>query len=676
MLHRFGRGVAVPVAQGYYSFPVGGVKATSQSPAVPGQYCAGGVQLPCPAGYYGTNPQETSPTCTAQCDAGYWCPAGSTHGQVHVCGNNTVYCPTGSSHASPVAPGYYTSGGDSTGATRTQQLQCTAGSFCLAGVRISCPFGTYGSVPGLQTASCSGRCGAGFVCPAGSLSGTSMQCPIGYYCSGGLVTACPAGTYNAHPQAFSVSNCSACPANTYSNATNAASVGTCNPCARYENSTAGSIVCWPGIVSALASNPPPVVPSLSPGDVLTITFSKPTNVPPLSTFYDADIQAMFVFSSFIGVNLVGVWNRDASAVAITVGATSLGNTTASPELTAVGVLTMTLNATSNLQDAAKLSHAAVYPWIRVSGTWGVATIPKFLPSTGLYSPSFVANTGGQAGIGAGDTLVLRFDNPCKQLPVTTKANLDALFNFSAPLGLDYTGAWVTSGWFKQSSVLITITQGLPAGTNAAGAAVGVLGVAVRPSAGLTSLDSTTAASNTSTLIAYGTWGDAPTATVIMRSFRSLRVTALPPSSRVRWSVSQYHVQWSNSGAFTTLLGEADAPVTSGTETAVYTIVNLTTETPVYVRVAARVTIKYGAEDIALPPGAIGPTTLSLCSHPGVANPSWRRDAGRRTNVDDWAADSDHHGVEPGSFRAELCHDRGIVYEQSVFSHRNRLHRGC
>jgi hypothetical protein len=48
----------------------------------------------------------------------------------------------------------------------------------------------------------------------------------------------------------------------------------------------------------------------------------------------------------------------------------------------------------------------------------------------------------------------------------------------------------------------------------------------------------------------------------------------------------------------------DAPVVSGD--CVYTISGLATGTPVYVRVAARVTIVFGTENIALPPGAIGP----------------------------------------------------------------------
>ncbi len=37
--------------------------------------------------------------------------------------------------------------------------------------------------------------------------------------------------------------------------------------------------CWPGIVSITASDAPPVAPGLSDGDVVNITFTKPTNKP-------------------------------------------------------------------------------------------------------------------------------------------------------------------------------------------------------------------------------------------------------------------------------------------------------------------------------------------------------------------------------------------------------------
>jgi hypothetical protein len=519
----------VSVSPGYYSVPVGGSLASAQSPCGMGYYCAGGVQIPCPAGVYGDQAGETTPGCAGACAAGYYCPAGSTRATAVPCGNVTVYCPSGASWPLVVLGGYYTVGvADIT--TQSSQAICPTGSYCVGGVRASCPFGVFGSTTGLHTAACSGACLAGYVCPVGSRSGSSMLCSAGFYCNHGAVTSCPPGTYNDKTGQWAFGNCTACPANTFSSALNASSLAACTPCAKCENSTAGAAVCWPGVVSAVASNPPPVIPSLSAGDILTITFSKPTNAPPM--YNDAEIHAVLVFSSFIGVGLVGAWNHDASSVAITIGATNAPDgTTVDLAATAVGVLTMTLNATSNLRDAATLSQPASYGSIYVSGSWGVASVPVFLPPTGLYSPSFAANTGLQAGLGIGDSLMLRFNNPCKQVAVATKANIDALLLFSSPIGLNYTGSWVTSGWFAKSAINITVTKALPTGANATATAVGVLRVTVRASAGMTSLDRTTAASNASTVIGYGTWGDVPTASVAMRSYKTLRVTMLPPASR-------------------------------------------------------------------------------------------------------------------------------------------------
>ena len=141
--------------------------------------------------------------------------------------------------------------------------------------------------------------------------------------------------------------------------------------------------------------------------------------------------------------------------------------------------------------------------------------------------------------------------------------------------------------------------------NATATAVGALRVSVRASAGLTSLDQTTTASNASTTIAYGTWGDAPTGSLTLRSYRSLRLSAAPPATRVGWTVATYHVQWSNSSTFARLLGDVDAPATAG-EAAVYTIAGLATGVPIYVRLAARVPVLFKSENIATPAGAIGP----------------------------------------------------------------------
>ena len=56
------------------------------------------------------------------------------------------------------------------------QIRCPFGNYCANGIKHPCPAGSVGSTFGdaLTTASCSGKCPAGFCCPAGSTGG--LQC--------------------------------------------------------------------------------------------------------------------------------------------------------------------------------------------------------------------------------------------------------------------------------------------------------------------------------------------------------------------------------------------------------------------------------------------------------------------------------------------------------------------
>jgi hypothetical protein len=58
-----------------------------------------------------------------------------------VCGDASVYCPTGSYVPTPVTPGYYTIGndGDARNTTRVSQALCPVGHFCTGGVLYQCP---------------------------------------------------------------------------------------------------------------------------------------------------------------------------------------------------------------------------------------------------------------------------------------------------------------------------------------------------------------------------------------------------------------------------------------------------------------------------------------------------------------------------------------------------------
>ena len=165
------------------------------------------------------------------CEEGYYCPLGSSSKKQHECGSSAVYCPRGSNTTTPVSVGYYTIGGTSN-MTRTSQLKCEPGFFCVDGVKHHCPPGSYGAKGGLTNSNCSGLCAIGHYCPLGSarrgekMCGSPDKycpkgqplplnvsdghftvnrnqerrsdekiCPKGSYCVGGIKRACPAGSF-------------------------------------------------------------------------------------------------------------------------------------------------------------------------------------------------------------------------------------------------------------------------------------------------------------------------------------------------------------------------------------------------------------------------------------------------------------------------------------------------
>mmetsp|Transcript_17180 Transcript_17180/g.21407 ORF Transcript_17180/g.21407 Transcript_17180/m.21407 type:complete len:905 (-) Transcript_17180:437-3151(-) len=226
-----------------------------------GYYCeAGSVspqQRPCPAGLAGIEKGSKDERCSNKCDPlgvqcipheceeGYYCPSNSTSVRMIACGGAAAYCPKGSSTPSSVSDGYYTVGSMSLPGyyqssqdefTRTSQVKCEPGTYCITGVRYACPTGTYGSEHGLTSVTCSGDCSPGFYCPVESVRADQMRCggahffcprgsslpllvPTGSYSYGGPVDTrpnaalCPPGSYCvkgvAHP----------CPAGSYGSST-------------------------------------------------------------------------------------------------------------------------------------------------------------------------------------------------------------------------------------------------------------------------------------------------------------------------------------------------------------------------------------------------------------------------------------------------------------------------
>ena len=82
-------------------------------------FCPGGADggvYPCPAGSWGdAAPQKVF--CAGQCQAGYYCPPGSSSATQVPCGSNAVYCPFGAAAPVAVPAGALATGGSAT--TRT-----------------------------------------------------------------------------------------------------------------------------------------------------------------------------------------------------------------------------------------------------------------------------------------------------------------------------------------------------------------------------------------------------------------------------------------------------------------------------------------------------------------------------------------------------------------------------
>ena len=113
--------------------------------ALGGYYCNGGDDLgsnplgryPCPAGTYGApNTALTTPSCSGPCQAGYYCPTGSSTPTVVQCGNVYQYCTTGSGSPITVSSGYYTIPETANPALREGQSPCPTDFLCTGGVKM------------------------------------------------------------------------------------------------------------------------------------------------------------------------------------------------------------------------------------------------------------------------------------------------------------------------------------------------------------------------------------------------------------------------------------------------------------------------------------------------------------------------------------------------------------
>ena len=68
----------------------------------------------------------------------------------------------------------------------------------------------------------------------------------------------------------------------------------------------GAAECMPGVLSVVASNPPPLVVGFSVGDVVTMTFTKAVSLP-------SNVSSAIVFQPSIGVPVMTVQSGTCSS---------------------------------------------------------------------------------------------------------------------------------------------------------------------------------------------------------------------------------------------------------------------------------------------------------------------------------------------------------------------------
>jgi hypothetical protein len=182
-------------------------------------------------------------------------------------------------------------------------------------------------------------------------------------------------------------------------------------------------VCLPPLGAAIvASDPEPVSPGLSPDDVLTVYWTKATNRPDVTT---ADrVNALLSFSPPLATLLRASWQAldemvpgAGDRLVITLSGVVSSDVLAS----AVPAVRVSVLAGAGLTDADGLSHNASVVDANVRGSWGDATQPQFLSNS---AAAIALDYGGQPGLGPGDAVLLRFNQPVAPIPVGSKAALD------------------------------------------------------------------------------------------------------------------------------------------------------------------------------------------------------------------------------------------------------------
>jgi hypothetical protein len=198
-------------------------------------------------------------------------------------------------------------------------------------------------------------------------------------------------------------------------------------CCRASSSLVVLLCTW--CAAIVASDPEPVFPGLSPDDVLTVYWTKATNQPDVSS--TASVQALLRFDPPLASVLRASWQPGsdsgipaAERLLITLSGAVNGDIAA----TLLPMVRVSVLPSGGLRDAANTCANATIPRLPVAGTWGDASQPQFLSSLGAIALDY----GGQPGLGVGDAVLLRFNQPVAQVPVGSKAALDAVGRHDHP----------------------------------------------------------------------------------------------------------------------------------------------------------------------------------------------------------------------------------------------------
>jgi hypothetical protein len=206
-----------------------------------------------------------------------------------------------------------------------------------------------------------------------------------------------------------------------------------------------------------------------------------------------NLSTCFRFSpTSLGDNIEATWS-DATTAVIRIGdgsgVTSLKDSRVGSLV--VSVLTQCGITSEDLSSPSSSSSATV-----TSGSWGAHPAPSIR--------SFVASDAGeiQPGLGPGDTLNIIFDRDTSipaGTPLSTTAAVNAMFAFSAPIGLLLQGSWLTS-----RQVMISI-YGVEGAGDLTQVRVGTLQISTKLAAGIRSADLSSPATTAGATLT-GSWG--------------------------------------------------------------------------------------------------------------------------------------------------------------------------